>query len=197
MSLPYFSRKGEPLHNSLLLRSNESCTVYPKDDISLELPQSVQSSYLAISPRVPFTSFEPKLQHFHDEIRMINASDSYVVGVTKGSHLFDVLACYQMDMKQAESEVGKIRRLYDIADDDVSHLCPSSNYTKEEKSYLSDIDIDPDGIMPAEWKEKFRLLCEEYSAIITPVPGKYNGAYGHVSTAINFSSPPRCYLTFP
>ena len=40
--------------------------------------------------------------------------------------------------------------------------------------------------------------CQSYSSIITPIPGKYNGVFGRVSTDINFSSKPpptvRTYL---
>ena len=52
--------------------------------------------------------------------------------------------------------------------------------------------------MPQVWKNRFKQLCTDFSDIITPIPGKYNGSFGHVSTAINFSSPPpsnlRTYL---
>ena len=50
--------------------------------------------------------------------------------------------------------------------------------------------MDPDGQMPSSWKKRFINICESYSDIITPVPGKYNGAFGHVSTDINFTSVP-------
>ena len=44
--------------------------------------------------------------------------------------------------------------------------------------------------MSTSWKKKFQNLCEAYSDIITPQPGKYNGAYGRVSTDINFATKP-------
>ena len=35
---------------------------------------------------------------------------------------------------------------------------------------------------------KFRTVCEEFSDIINPRPGKYNGYYGRVDNPINISS---------
>ena len=37
---------------------------------------------------------------------------------------------------------------------------------------------------------KFKTICEEYSDIINPRPGKYNGYYGRVDNSINFSAIP-------
>ena len=55
---------------------------------------------------------------------------------------------------------------------------------------LKKVSVDPDGLMPNVWKSRFKSLCKDFSDIITPNPGKYNGIYGHVSTDINFASIP-------
>ena len=67
---------------------------------------------------------------------------------------------------------------------------PSKGQLEETKSYINEVVIDPDNVMSKVWKSRFRQLCEEYSSIITPVPGKYNGAFGRTSTDINFTSVP-------
>ena len=57
-------------------------------------------------------------------------------------------------------------------------------------AFIKDVQIDPDNQLSTEWKQKFQSLCEKYSSIITPVPGKYNGYYGHVDNSLHFSSTP-------
>ena len=67
----------------------------------------------------------------------------------------------------------------------------------DDASYIKDISLDPDNIMPIVWKKRFLKLCQDYSSIITPVPGKYNGAFGWTSTDINFvSKPPAISKTY-
>ena len=66
----------------------------------------------------------------------------------------------------------------------------ASNHTNDDNDYTSQVSIDPGGMMPKVWRSRFKSLCAEFTDIITPKPGKYNGEYGHVSTDINFSSPP-------
>ena len=88
-----------------------------------------------------------------------------------------------------EKDISQLRMIYDISDDDLSRFVPHVE-RDFSKSYIKDISIDPDNLMSASWKRRFHSLCEKYSDIITPVPGKYNGAFGWTSTDINFSSKP-------
>ena len=60
----------------------------------------------------------------------------------------------------------------------------------EDKCFLNDIKIDPDEQLSEETNLKIQQLCEKYSNIITPVPGKYNGYYGRVDNSVNFISNP-------
>ena len=86
---------------------------------------------------------------------------------------------------------SNINIVYDTSRSDLSHLIlPERPKIDPSVSYLSDIQVDPDNKLSAGWKEKFFNLCEKYSSIITPVPGKYNGYYGHVDNSLNFSSTP-------
>ena len=188
ISIPYFSRQGKPLVNSILLRAAGSQIIYPNETITLSLPSSVQSSYLSISARGNYSSFSPIIDHFGSDIIMKNDSTK-IMTVKQNDHLFDVTACHVLDMKDETSEIDKIRKIYDIGSD-MSQFYPTPGVIANDRSYLEDISIDPDNIMPQIWKNRFKQLCEDFTDIITPIPGKYNGAFGHVSTAINFTSPP-------
>ena len=81
-------------------------------------------------------------------------------------------------------------KIYDISREDLSHLTPPDRLIADTKSYIHEVQIDPDNSMPATWRTRFKNLCESYSNIITPKPGRYNGAFGRTSTDLNFVSQP-------
>ena len=55
---------------------------------------------------------------------------------------------------------------------------------------MKDIKIDPDNQLDAEIKRKIEDICKQYSDIITPRPGRYNGAWGNSDTKIDFLKNP-------
>ena len=79
---------------------------------------------------------------------------------------------------------------YGWSDDDWSHLTVPKCVPEDDKSDIDQVSVDPDNQMPATWKKRFVSLCESYSDIITPVPGRYNRHLDRVSTDINFTSVP-------
>ena len=56
--------------------------------------------------------------------------------------------------------------------------------------YFDQIQIDPHAQLDPSWRTKFWEVSSEYSEIITPRPGKYNGKYGRVDNSINFVDKP-------
>ena len=44
--------------------------------------------------------------------------------------------------------------------------------------------------MTPSQRSRFRKLCEEFSGIITPAPGRYNQHSGHIDNSINFVEKP-------
>ena len=89
-------------------------------------------------------------------------------------------------------EDGSLRtlKIYDIADQDTSQFSPSDRCANDNENYIHEISLDPNNQMSVSWKRKFLNLCHTFSDIITPQPGKYNGAYGRVNTDINFVTKP-------
>ena len=68
---------------------------------------------------------------------------------------------------------------------------------KGNENFIKDIQIDPDNVMTDNWKQKFTLLCENFSDIIQYKPATYNGFYGFVSNKIEFINlPPPCDKAF-
>ena len=60
----------------------------------------------------------------------------------------------------------------------------------DDKSYLDDIQVNPDNLMKEKEKRMFRDLYANYTRIITPPPGRYNNYSGHVDNSINFAERP-------
>ena len=56
--------------------------------------------------------------------------------------------------------------------------------------HVHKVKLDPDKILSEEQRDEFRKLCEEFSDILRPEPGRYNGSAGHVNNRINFHSRP-------
>ena len=44
--------------------------------------------------------------------------------------------------------------------------------------------------MSKEWKEVFKQVCDEFTDVINPNPGRYNNYYGDVDCSIDFYSKP-------
>ena len=76
---------------------------------------------------------------------------------------------------------------------DYSHLKKPKLFVKKEanKSYTHQVIIDPDNQMTEQWKENFKKVCDDFTDVINPNPGRYNNYYGDVDCTIDFcSSPP-------
>ena len=61
---------------------------------------------------------------------------------------------------------------------------------RPEPSAEPNIDLDPDGTMPAEAKALMRRISNNFARVFTKAPGKYNGFYGKVDNSISLASQP-------
>ena len=58
-------------------------------------------------------------------ISLVNNSDSLVL-INKNSQMADVVACYTINLtKDMAQTIKKIRKIYDVSDNHISHLLPS------------------------------------------------------------------------
>ena len=120
-------------------------------------------------------------------ITIENESDQ-VARLTRLEHLADVRSCSKVFVEDLTN--GRyVKKIYDINPTDVSHLIPFEP-TNDDECHTKDITVDPDEQLSPVWRQKFVDLCEEYSDIINPRPGRYNGFYGRIDNSINFSSVP-------
>ena len=184
IKIPYsFASKDETSYNPC--KSVNSVVLYPGEVLPHQVPLEMSS--------FQFVHICPRRNSKHDWVKsrivevygngfiyLPNDTDR-IVKISKHDHFADMRACHPI----------QVNKIYDLLTKDDSHLIP---YTTEETStgdsFLSDITIDPDQQLSPEWRTKFSELCSEFSDIITPRPGKYNGYYGRIDNSINFSVQP-------
>ena len=166
--------------------------IFPNESIVYELPPKMQNeSMINMSPRrfSSYTWFVPKNLNVQKNGKVLITNETDLpVHVSKNEHFADLRTCSKVPVEGLK-DASFVKKVYDIGREDVSHLIPSKENTKPE-SFLSEISLDPDNQLSSSWKQKFKSTCLEFSDIINPRPGKYNGFYGRVDNSINFSSVP-------
>ena len=50
--------------------------------------------------------------------------------------------------------------------------------------------MDPDNILSEEWRTHFKTVLSDFTDTISPIPGLYNGYYGHVDCSLNLIQQP-------
>ena len=163
--------------------------------LKIKLPITMkQEKVLYVCPKQPerHSWLLPQIYPVTSEgfVEVINKTSS-PVQVSKLEHFADVYLCMEVEINNSEPE-AMVKKIYDLNRDDYSHQIPHT--PSQEKSitedHLNEISVDPDNILSDSWKQRFKNLCAEFSHIITPRPGKYNGFYGNIDNSINFSSTP-------
>ena len=94
---------------------------------------------------------------------------------------------YHDDLQMKHEDLN-VARVHDDKLDDYQY----QDFSIKEKvnNYVSDVIIDPDGQLSNDQRRKFQDLCNEYTDVITPKPGKYNGSHGYLNNSINFTNRP-------
>ena len=189
IKLPYHSRRGPPPQHYQAHQLKNRTTLYPGQEIDIPIPPSMQCNAVNITMRRDFSISDPVITNAKKNyVKMKNETDKIVM-IPKHSHFADLRTCHVIDSAR-DLTPDKLRKIYDISRDDWSHLTLPPDIPADTADYISDISLDPDKQMPKVWRRRFLDLCKTFSPIITPQPGRYNGAYGRVSTDINFSSAP-------
>ena len=176
--------------NSHLCRLSESKVLLQDENLDFALPEHFSDSEVVISPRKDFvnTFGWPKaeiLKVVENKVTIPNTT-GYCITLKKNEHFADVTL-----IKTFDPIAARVDKVYDLNRSDLSHLIlPKRPEIDLDQSYLADIQIDPDKQLSAENKLKFKNLCEKYSDIITPAPGRYNGYYGRVDNSLHFISNP-------
>ena len=188
VKLPYHSRRGAPGIHYQAFKVKANTTLLPNQELIIPIPPSMQCNKVSVTFRRDFPISNPVLQSSKKGyVKVINNS-AEAITIPKHSHVADIRTC--VPISPSDINVPRLQKIYDISRDDLSHLSVPDSITRDVKNYTDQISVDPDNQMPTIWKKRFLNICEKYSDIITPVPGRYNGIYGEVSTDINFSSNP-------
>ena len=193
VKLPYVSKNEKS--NPSIFRCRASCSevIYPGGKLKLKLPIRLkQEKAVYVSPKQPnqHAWLTPRIYSVTDEgFVEINNETSSPVKLAKLEHFADVYCCIEVDLENCKPDII-LKKIFDLNRNDFSHLTPHAPSEEKSEDYLHEISIDPDSILTDEWKQRFKKICEEFSQVITPRPGKYNGFYGNIDNSINFSSTP-------
>ena len=166
------------------LKNDTDQVAYPEETLTFRLSnQFSNSKIVSFSPRPDFDALKPVYVKVNDnlEIHLTN-STPHPISIPKHAHVGDVRTAVDHD-------TALISRLYTIEDATFEAYNPTKEWDRS-KCYVEDVQIDPDGLMNEEWKQKFKTLCTTYTDIIQYNPGTYNGYYGFVSNTIEFTSTP-------
>ena len=175
ITIPYAHRSSTST-SSFLCRSSSKNIIYPNDDISLSVPAHFQNSERLF--------FSPRLSHKSSSL------PHQICQVVNGSVQLKNKSCNTISLRRNQ-HFGDL-----TSSVSVSPLIPkeSHSFPKEgnstETSHIHLINIDPDNILPTSWKDRFLSIFEQYSDIINPDPGTYNGYFGNVDCSLNFIKEP-------
>ena len=188
--LPYWPKNRNPNFNYAPCKAMKTEVIFPNHSIEYQLPPRMQQeSVINISPSRSCSPlwFNPKnVNVTKDGTISIMNETNIPICISKNEHFADIRTCKKVDVEPLKPT--QVRKVYDIGNTDVSHLIPAQSLKQE--SFISEVNIDPDNQLSPEWKHKFKETCLEFSDIINPRPGKYNGFYGRVDNSINFASVP-------
>ena len=188
VKLPYHSRRGAPGQHYKAYQVKTNTTLYPNQHLKIPVPPSMQCSNVNVTLRRDFVVSDPVLDNAKKGYISIRNNGNNIVNIPKHSHIADIRTCHQINT--SDINPTNLRKIYDISREDWSHLTMPNCVPDDKKSYIDQVSVDPDNQMPVAWKNRFINLCKDFNDIITPVPGRYNGTFGRVSTDINFTSVP-------
>ena len=157
-------------------------TLYPGDDIELDIPEDLHHQQLAIIPRGTFTNvFNPSIRTVEKSIKLVNTS-TRPFNVKTHDHLADIRRVTSTIVNQDPHPF-----VHNHSDDRFKF---ESLITKQKEPDTASIEVDPDNLMPKAIKKKFLEANERYKHLFTKQPGRYSGFYGDSNTNLQFISPP-------
>ena len=201
VKLPYFSQIKYPSTSIFQCKAPSNETIYPSSKLKIKLPVDFWGAGSVImTPKNPKTHtwIKPHEAAVDGHGCVVLENDTNLpVKLSRLEHFADVTPCVEVKVIREEGKVKlensdeeeKIMKIYDPGEDFSNFISKEQNIG-EAVNHLNDIQIDPDNILPDGWKERFAAICENFSHVINPRPGKYNGYYGYVDNSINFSTPP-------
>ena len=194
IKLPYSNKTSSTAEKSIFhCKSESNLVIYPSQKLKVKLPiQMRKIEYAAVTPKTTKAYSWIRSKNVKvDEDGCISIMNEGVIPIkiTKNEHFADVVACIDVGVKKLKTPES-IQKIYDLGRLDLSHLQLHKGVDKDGDDFMKEICIDPDDMMTPAWKDRFYSICKDFSGIITPRPGKYNGYYGRIDNSLNFSSTP-------
>ena len=156
---------------------SDSTTIWPGEYVDVKIPTDMDSpeNVFSIEPHLSKPDNSPAwpqpslLYSVNGNLRIPNLTDEPLV-LKRNEHFCKVRSTYIPDCdKNTNSEM--------IASN------PPVNQISTPHSDL--VRVDPDNILSAEMKEKFRILLKKYDDVFNPVFKGYNGAVGQLQAKVN------------
>ena len=191
-SFPLFSEE-KSINNAPILKTtavakvNSVHTIYPRQCIHIPVPKEFKSeSTILVQPTEKSIFPVPGIRQIKHGMICLGNSTSEVQILKDDILVFTTVSGIHTDTR----ECLQTRKIYDLSKKAMKQFeFPHENVQCEE-GFLEKVQIDPDNILSAEYKECFRDILVSYRDIITQVPGRYNGCYGQVNCALNLSNEP-------
>ena len=170
---------------SYTVRSQSKQILLPGEEVSFSLPSHVGSDTVAVEPRHDNSHTTSKvwpMPGIHSvtdgKIILTNSSADPMV-IKKNAHICNVLPPVTDDKFEVP--------VPDTCNDTViSQFVP----VKKTELYSSAAQVDPDGILTASEKSKFKSLLEKYDEVFNPRISKYNGKSGPLKVEVNMGPQP-------
>ena len=191
IKVPY-RNKFEDVNGVHHCKSTVNVVIYPGQSVAVKLPihlRSLTHAFVVPVNQDKYSWIQPKNMQVNDGSIQIRNDGTEVVRLSRQEHFATLIPCAVVETKDIENG-SYVNKIYDLGRSDLSHLTPVLQQENSQDCFLHEISIDPDNILPAAWKQRFLDVCERYTNIITPKPGKYNGFYGRIDNSINFASIP-------
>ena len=185
VSLPYHAKQGHTsgFNKQFLCSVLENTVLYPAETISIPIPTTFVNNVAVLTPRREYDTNwpTPRVINVKKDTIEIENDTKHPILLPKSKPFADLRDMFY----------PQINKTYDLYRKDNSHfILPDRPKLDTHKSYVGDVSIDPDNQLSPDWRYKFHQVCEKFSHIITPVPGKYNGHYGRIDNSLNFVGNP-------
>ena len=189
VSLPYHAQKNgheSGFTRNFLCSVPDNTVLYPHDAVSVPIPSTFINSTAVLTPRLEFDTNwpNPRLFNIKEDRIEIRNDTKHPIFIPKSKPFADLRDTFM-------PKIPTVSKVYDLCRQDYSHfLLPDRPLIDTTKSYINDVQIDPDKQLSQEWRDKFYNVCHQYSDIITPIPGRYNGYFGQIDNSLNLIGPP-------
>ena len=163
------------IRRAAVLRVGEAQVLWPGDYVDLELDEpTLKDTEVAIEPKFSSKSHEwlkPSIERSVDGVvRLVNSSkDPHIL--KKHEHIGEAAGVFTPKVS-----------------DDLPESVPIRATSVSEADHVKDISVDPDQILSAEMRERFKTLHKTYKEVFDPQFTGYNHAFGQFEAVVKMGN---------